>query len=59
MIYLTSNLHKRSVAINPKLVTYVTDVNGGGCILHFTDGKSIHVLDDYMEVVGKLMSESV
>jgi hypothetical protein len=53
MIYLTSHLHSISVAINPKLVTYVSEAKTG-CVVHFTSDSSIHVSNNYLEVIGLL-----
>jgi len=52
MIHLTSHLHSIPVAINPALVTHVIE-SPQGCVIHFGE-KSIHVANNYLEVVGSL-----
>lgn len=52
MIQLTSQMHSVPVSINPMLVTFVVETPQG-CVIHFGD-KSIHVVDNYLEVVGML-----
>lgn len=55
MIHLTSHLHSIPVAVNPNQVTHVIEAPQG-CIIHFGE-KSIHVANNYLEVVGNLTSE--
>lgn len=56
MIHLTSHLHSTPVAVNPALVTHVVETPQG-CIVHFNE-KSIHVANNYLEVVGSLASHA-
>lgn len=55
MLQLTINLQSNPVAINPKLVTHVSQAPTG-CRIHFTSGDSVHVKNDYLEVVGQLIA---
>jgi uncharacterized protein YlzI (FlbEa/FlbD family) len=55
MLNLTTNLQSVPVAVNPKTVTHVTQAPSGATI-HFTSGSSIHVKNDYLEVVGQLVA---
>jgi hypothetical protein len=52
MILLTSHLGSTPVAINPLQVTYVKDATQG-CVVYF-NGTSIHVANNYLEVVGSI-----
>lgn len=56
MIQLQTNLNSVSVAINPKLVTHVTQAPTG-CKLYFVSGETVHVKNDYLEVVGILIAQ--
>lgn len=53
MINLTAHLHSIPVAVNPKLVTHITETLQG-CVIHFTSGNSVHVANNYLEVVGSV-----
>lgn len=55
MLQLTTNLQSVPVAINPKMVTHVTNAPNG-CKVYFTSGESIHVKNDYLEVVGQIIA---
>lgn len=55
MIQLTTNLQSVPVAINPKAVTHVT-MAPTGCKLYFVSGDSVHVKNEYLEVVGQLIA---
>lgn len=55
MIYLTTHGSKTSVAVNPSKILYVKEA-ANGCVIYFSSEKSIHVSDNYMEVVGKLVA---
>lgn len=55
MLHLTTNLQSVPVAINTKLVTHVSQAPTG-CRVHLTSGESIHVKNDYLEVVGQIIA---
>ena len=56
MLHLTSHLHSIPVAVNPALVTHVIE-SPQGCVIHFGE-KSVHVANNYLEVVGSLASHT-
>lgn len=53
MLNLTAHLHSVPVAVNPNQVTHVTETLQG-CVIHFAGGGSVHVANNYLEVVGSL-----
>lgn len=53
MINLTSHLHSIPVSINPHAVQYVVDA-AQGCVIHFGKDSSLHVANNYLEVIGLL-----
>lgn len=53
MIHLTSHLHSATVAINPLKVTYVVEAKQG-CVIYFGKEDSLHVANNYLEVIGSI-----
>lgn len=55
MIKLTSNT-STPVAVNPNQVLYVKEAPTSGCVIVFANEKPLHVKDDYLDVVGQLVT---
>lgn len=53
MLSFTAHLHSIPVSINPAQVTHVTETLQG-CVVHFSSGSSIHLANNYLEVVGTI-----
>lgn len=53
MIHLTSYLNSIPLSVNPALVAMVVEAKQG-CIIHFSGDKSIHVANNYQEVIKLL-----
>lgn len=55
MIKLQAWSSNTPIAVNPHQVTYVKEAPvGNGCVIYFVGEKSIHVKDDYLEVISSL-----
>ena len=43
------------IAVNPSQVTYVKEAPANnGCVIYFVGDKSVHVKNDYLEVISML-----
>ena len=43
------------IAVNPHQVTYVKEAPAGnGCVIYFAGEKSIHVKNDYLQVITEI-----
>lgn len=43
------------IAVNPSQVTYVKEAPANnGCVIYFVGEKSVHVKNDYLEVISML-----
>ena len=55
MIKLQTWQSNNLVAVNPHQVTYVKEAPAGnGCVIYFNGEKSIHVKNDYLEVISEI-----
>lgn len=51
MLNLTAHLHSTPVSINPLKVDYIVETPQG-CVIYFGKDHSLHVANNYLEVVG-------
>jgi len=57
MIHLTTFQGSKAVAINPKQVLYVKE-EAQGCSIVFDKEITLHVANNYLEVVGSISAHS-